>query len=496
LRVVVNRVCLAVMTQERDIDLINDLLKLPVEAPSVEFKHNNSDPSDIGKYCSALSNSARLEGKHVAYLVWGIEDATHRVVGTTFNPFTKKIGNQDFQLWLAHKLMPSPSFEFREVLHPNGRLILLEIAATITAPTMFDGTAHIRIGSTTPKLSEFPERYSALVEALRPYAWETGHARSYISADEVLDLLDYSSYFRLVQQPLPDNRAGIFEKLVADQLISEDFGGRWNITNLGAILFAADLSKFSTAIARKGVRFVSYKGADRSAVVDQRRDGKLGYANGFLGLVRFIDGLLPKNEHIGEALRLERPLFPELAIRELVANALIHQDMTITGAGPLIEMFVDRIEISNPGASLVALDRMIDLPPRSRNEALASLMRRMRLCEEQGSGLDKAVRQAEIFQLPPILFRQAEQSIQVILYGPRSFAKMTAEERIRACYHHSILKFLSGDRMKNSSLCERFGISKPNAAQATNVINSALKRVLIKPADAEHPRAGYLPFWA
>jgi ATP-dependent DNA helicase RecG len=484
------------MTGVRDIDLINDLLQLHAEAPSVEFKHNNSDPNEIGKYCSALSNSARLEGKQAAYLVWGIEDGTHRVVGTTFEPFCKKVGGQDFQLWLAQKLTPSPVFEFREVSHPEGRLVLLEVSATITAPSMFDGTAYVRIGSTTPKLSQFPNRYAALVEALRPYAWEHGNACSYISADEVLDLLDYSSYFRLIKQPLPDNRVGIFEKLAADQLISEDVGGRWNVTNLGAILFAADLSNFSPAIARKGIRFVSYKGSDRYAMVDQRRDGKLGYANGFLGLIRFIDGLLPKNEHIGEALRVERPLFPELAIRELIANALIHQDMTITGAGPLIEMFDDRIEISNPGASLVALDRMIDLPPRSRNEALASLMRRMGICEEQGSGLDKAVRQAEIFQLPPILFRQAEQSIQVILYGPRSFARMTVEERVRACYHHAILKFLSGDRMKNTSLCERFGIAKSNAAQASNVISSALAQNLIRPADPEHPRGGYVPFWS
>jgi ATP-dependent DNA helicase RecG len=73
----------------------------------------------------------------------------------------------------------------------------------------------------------------------------------------------------------------------------------------------------------------------------------------------FINGLLPKNEHIGQALRVEHPLFPELAIRELVANALIHQDMTITGAGPQIEMFTDRIEITNPGAPLVNPDRMI-----------------------------------------------------------------------------------------------------------------------------------------
>jgi predicted HTH transcriptional regulator len=139
---------------------------------------------------------------------------------------------------------------------------------------------------------------------------------------------------------------------------------------------------------------------------------------------------------------------------------------------------------------------MIDLPPRSRNEALADRMRRMRLCEEQGSGLDKVVQACEVYQLPPPLFRAEDHSFQAVLYGPRGFAEMTPEERMRACYFHAILKFLSGDKMKNASLCLRLGIPPKNAAQATAVINKALVAGLIRVADPEHPRAGYVPHWA
>ena len=142
-------------------------------------------------------------------------------------------------------------------------------------------------------------------------------------------------------------------------------------------------------------------------------------------------------------------------------------------------------------------ERMVDLPPRSRNEALASLMRRMNMCEEQGSGLDKVLQVVELFQLPPLLLRTEENSMQVVLYGPRSFANMTQEERVRACYFHAVLKFLSGDKMKNASLCARLGINnKKNAAQASAVINKALEAGLIRVADPEHPRAGYVPHWA
>jgi ATP-dependent DNA helicase RecG len=484
------------MNAARDIDLINELRAQPTEAPWLEFKNNNTDPDMIGKRCSALSNAARIESRDCAYMVWGIEDGSHAVTGTDFNPNAKTVGNQVLQLWLANSLQPSIAFSFRTVMHPEGRVVLLEIPAATGTPVAFNNIAYIRIGSTTPKLTDYPARYQQLIERMQPYRWEQGIARQYASGNEVLALLDYSQYFRLSKQPLPDNRTGIFDRLEAERIIVKDVGDRWNITNLGAILFANQLSDFDAGLARKAVRFVAYNGPNRAAPVTHRQDANRGYAVGFENFLGYLNGLLPKNEHIGKALREETPMFPELAIRELVANALIHQNMTITGTGPQIELFADRIEISNPGCPLIKPERMVDLPPRSRNEVLASLMRRMGICEEQGSGLDKVLSQVELFQLPPPLFRADENSMQVVLYGPRSFADMTPEERISACYFHAVLKFLSGDKMKNASLCVRLGIASKNAAQATAVINRALDAGLIRVADTEHPRAGYLPHWA
>lgn len=484
------------MTQARDIDLIDDLRARPAELPWLEFKRDNARPEMIGTLCSALSNGARIEGQDFGYVLWGIDDETHDVVGTQFDPNAAKVGNTGLPFWLAQQLQPSVPFHFRGVNHPEGKVVILEIPAATSAPVGFKSVPYIRIGSATPKLADHPEWYRKLIDCLRPYAWEHGVASQYLTGDEVLDLLDYAQYFRLTRQPLPDNRVGIFERLEADRLITRDVGQKWNISNLGAILFATRLNSFESSLARKGVRLVAYDGRNRAATVKNRLDGQKGYASGFEGLVDYINGLIPKNEHIGSALRISQPLFPELAVRELVANALIHQDMTITGAGPQIELFEDRIEITNPGRPLVQPERMIDLPPRSRNEALASLMRRMGLCEEQGSGLDKVIAQVEIFQLPPPLFREGENSMQVVLYGPRKFADMTPDERVRACYQHAVLKFLSGERMKNATLCERFGIDSRNASQASVVIRKTLETDLIKVADPDHPRAGYVPSWA
>ena len=309
---------------DRDIALIDELLALPSETSWLEFKQGNADPDVVGKRCSALSNAARVDGRDVAYMLWGVEDNTHRVVGTDFNPDLQKANGQVLSLWLANALQPSVAFSFRSVEHPWGRVDVLEIPAATGAPVAFNNIAYIRIGSATPKLTEYPERYQQLIERLQPYRWEQGVARQFASGDDVLALLDYTQYFRLTQQPLPDNRTGIFDRLEADRLVVRDVAGRWNITNLGAILLANNLGEFDASLARKAVRFVAYGGKNRAAKVTFRRDGEKGYAVGFEGLVSYLNDLLPKNEHIGAALRETHPLFPGLAIRELVANALIY----------------------------------------------------------------------------------------------------------------------------------------------------------------------------
>lgn len=484
------------MIEERTLALVEELLALPAETAWVEFKENNSDADMIGKRISAMSNAARLADQPFAYLLWGIQDSDHKAIGTNFEPTLKKQGNQPIELWLSQRLKPAIAFNFKALDYRGVRLILLEIPAAVSSPVEFDRHAYIRIGSATPLLSDYPERLKALWAKLQPYAWESGIAAQFLTGDEVLARLDYAAYFELTGQPLPDNRAGIFDKLQADYLINADVGGHWNISNLGAILFDKRLADFSSSLARKAIRFVAYDGLGRADQVTHRQDNQKGYATGFTGLIDYIDGLIPRNEFIGKAFREESPLYPAIAIRELVVNALIHQDMTITGAGPLVELFSDRLEITNPGQPLVQPERFLDFPPRSRNEALAALMRRMRLCEEQGTGIDKVILAVELHQLPPPDFRVEGDAVRALLYAPRRFAEMTAQERIRACYQHAALKYVSGQKMTNSSLRERLGIEPQNAAQASTVIRQAQKANLIRPADSAAPRSGYIPYWA
>ncbi len=473
--------------------LIDHVLSKP-ERNWIEFKSNNTDPERIGRYISALSNSAALDEEPFGYLVWGVEDETKKAVGTDFEPAKAKRGNQSLEFWLARHTEPTPHLEFHAIEKSGVRLVLLKIHAASTAPVRFEGKSFIRIGDATPSLSDHPDLEQRLWSVLQSYRWEEGVAAQYITAERVVEMLDYSSYFKLLKRPIPESRSDILSTLAADRLIEEDGTGYWNVLNLGAILFGEQLRDFGR-LERKAPRVIRYIGETRVETI-RERTGAFGYAKSFEAMVTVIDAQLPKRERIGRALREETSPFSELSIRELVANALIHQDMTISGTGPMIEIFDNRIEITNPGKPLVDPNRFIDYPPRSRNEAMAALMRRMNICEERGSGIDKVVYEAERSKLPPPDFIQLEGAMRVTLYGPRPFADMTPSERTRACYQHATLRFLQGERATNASLRERLDIETGNAAQVSRVFKQAHDGGYIKLADDAAPRSGYVPWWA
>ena len=207
---------------DRDVALVRDLMGAPAEGHIVEFKHNNTDAKVIGKLISALSNSARKDNKPFAYIVWGVEDGTHDPIGTTFDPDVAKMGNQPLQIWLSNQLRPKVDFGFRRVDYEGNSLVLLEVPPALNAPVEFEGTAYIRVGEATPRLSDNVQAQAALWREINSFTWETNVAKKFVTADQVLNLLDYPKYFELNKIPLPDNRAGIFERLAADEIIEND----------------------------------------------------------------------------------------------------------------------------------------------------------------------------------------------------------------------------------------------------------------------------------
>ena len=107
--------------------LVLKLAELPTETEWVEFKQNNADPDDIGKYISALGNSAAYHDKNSAYLIWGVSDDNHEIIGTSFNYRTYKVGNEELESWLRHMLSENADFEFQSVDADGKHVVILII---------------------------------------------------------------------------------------------------------------------------------------------------------------------------------------------------------------------------------------------------------------------------------------------------------------------------------------------------------------------------------
>ena len=476
--------------------LLTSLRALPHETEWVEFKHNNAEPGEVGEYISALSNSSALLGKEAGYIVWGIENQTHKVVGTSFRPRSRKVNGQELECWLVQHLAPRVHFKIYEFESDSLPIVLFEICPANHTPVRFKDAEFIRVGSYKKRLKEFPEKERALWQRFSRTPFERGIAKRNVLGDEVLALLEYPKYFEMAEVALPANKQGILERLKVEQFIVEKDVDCYDVTNLGAVLFAKHLGDFES-LARKAVRVVLYKGVNRVETTKEKL-GVKGYAAGFEGLIGYVNDRLPRNEVIGQALRKEVPMYPELVIRELVPNALIHQDFSITGTGPMIEIFDDRLEISNPGLPLIDTLRFIDHSPRSRNEDLAGVMRRLHVCEERGSGIDKVIFQIEFYQLPAPDFQTDETHTRVVLFAQRKLSAMDTKDKVRACYQHACLEFVSNRQMTNTSLRKRFSITDENYSIASRIISDTLDAGLIKrydPESASRKHAKYVPFW-
>jgi len=293
--------------------------------------------------------------------------------------------------------------------------------------------------------------------------------------------------------PLNDesNNEYILSKLIEyDLVFVED---RFlSITNLGALLFANNLNDFKN-LQRKKVRVIKYKDNNKLNT-EFEKEGTKGYAVGFQGLVQYIMKIIPRNEVIKDAIRQEVSLYPEIAVRELIANALIHQDFTIQGTNPMIEIYDNRVEITNNGKPLIDVLRLIDYQPKSRNEKLANLMRLMGICEERGSGIDKVISFIEMYQLPAPKFIAENDYFKVVMFAPLLFEDMDKQDRIRATYQHTCLKFMNQEYMTNSSLRTRFGISDKQHSKASKIISVTIEAKLIKAADPDNKSTKYIKY--
>ncbi|MEA5479035.1 ATP-binding protein [Pseudanabaena galeata UHCC 0370] len=470
-----------------NLETLEEWLLAPTETERLEFKQATQqyDSTKLLKYCVALAN----EGG--GYIVLGVTDKRPRQVVGSQAWSTAEALNK-IKAHILQKLRFR--VDITELQHPNGRVLVFTVPPRPVGQALeYEGTYLMRVGEELQPMT--PDRLKQIF-AEDQEDWFSQPARLDASPDDVIALLDTQTYFELLKVPYPTTREAVLERLQSQDLIKQTTQG-WTINNLAAIVLAKKLDAFSLTLARKAPRVIIYEGFNKL----QTRDDKTwnqGYAVTFEELISFVYSSAPQNRFIEEAVRQEVKMFPMQALRELIANALVHQDFLATGASVMIEMYSDRVEISNPGIPPISTDRFID-EYRSRNEQIADLMRRFGICEEKGSGIDKVVSAAEGNHLPAPDFRVGETRTTTVLFAYQTFDEMSRSDRIRACYQHCCLLYVSNKQMSNQTLRERFRLSESKTATVSLIIKATKEADLIKIDDSESTStryARYLPFWA
>lgn len=488
------------MVKPDPMDLVYSLIGYPNETEWIEFKEGNSEPEQIGRDISALANSAAYLGRDMAYKIWGVRDDTHELCGTDFDPLSKKAkGNQDLQIWLKRMLSSNVTFDFERIERGGLCFVVAKIKAAAGQPVYFEKRAYIRMGSSTCALETGSSREAELWRRLQRDDYEMQLVEENLEAADIAELLDVAVYFDLLDMRQPNSIELAIPPMQEQDLVRAQDNGKYGITNLGALLIARSLSQFFS-LRKRAIRVIRFQGKGNTDIIDDRTFDA-GYAMSLAQAEAHIMSMNPSHEVDDGAFRRIVHAYPQRAVRELLANAVIHQDLADSSSGPLVGVYENRIEFSNPGASLIPPNRVLNAQPKTRNNALVGLLRQMDLCEEGGTGWDRAVEACEAAHLlAPRIESSEELGTKVTLFQGTGFPRMTKHERLDAAYWHACLMYAQGDSMSNQSLRERFGLSgeSRNTVAISRLIRDCCTEGLIKEED---PEAGakyrrYVPSWA
>lgn len=462
--------------KEKAIQLLkNSLYPIPTELNELDWKSGLSEKTDrLAQHLSAFAN---LKGGGI--LVFGIHND-----GSCFDLSREEVEKtvQTLGNIALNNLIYPIQIEHAVIAFEGHSLLFIYIPEQTEKPVYLRGrdvfTSYHRSAGQTVKMSK--NQVKAMIAASQGITFEKQVALGELTSDEVLKLLNYRSLYQILDKNIPSSTDSIISRL-NDFHLCEKENGKWHITNMGAILFANKLNDFPNMAGRE-VIVRKYVGANnRQQEFEQH--GAFGYAVGFEGLVDFI--MNSTSKEVIDVQRKAVPIYPRIAVREFVANALVHQDFGITGMPVTIEIYTNRLAITNAGAPLNDINRLIDLPPQSRNEQLAQMMFQLGICERRGSGIDRAIKAVEKMFLPAVKFTKSEQHTRVFLYPQKSLKDMTKQEKISACYQHACLMYEDGISINNQSVRERFELNKNDSSIASRILSDTMEAGLIKPTDAE-----------
>ena len=480
------------------VDIVRYFVSQEAESEHVEFKTNNQDSKTIAHNISAITNYMTIHNIPRGYIIWGVDNESHEIVGTNYKPNKHKIGNEEILPWLSKHVKPSPKISFRQLVIDGKTVVVLIIESNPLEVSKCEGTTpYIRIGANTRLLAEYRELEKDLWKAILSRNFSAITAKACLSREEVVALLDYDTFYNMRQNNAPVEMSVLFDESIRCGMVRDNHDKTYDITNLGAILYAKDIQNFPRLV-NKMVRIIVYVGDTKLNTKSELR-GKCGYIVDFNNMHKYIMESVVSGERINDdGIRETQYLYPKITIRELFANIIAHQDLTLDTLQPMVEIYSDRIEFINPGAPLIPEDRFVDYPPQTRNLQIAEELYKVGICERRGSGWDKvAVEASEYgFSAPPPEVTRT--TTRIILTQHKTLSDMTNEERLWSIYIYACLLWVQKKYLTNTLVRQLFNIPDSHMSTASSLINQAIKSGLIVVFDEQSGTRNrkYLPKYA
>lgn len=476
-------------------ELLSNLLK-ESEGHELEFKKNNKDPERIGKYISAISNMCALDDVPYGYLIFGLSD-NKEIMGTDLDLSNKKIGNTSLSFWLNSLLYPSDIFDYDDLNINEKKIIIIRIRKAKDYTTTFKKIEYGRVNDSLVELNNNPFLKRKIWERLLFSFTEESHAMESLREERLEDYLDMRKYYSLMNKPYPMNRGDVISRMLGEKFVVRRDDGRYDITIFGGLMVARSLSDFPLLSGKK-IEVVKYETESRSSSTSRPVIFDEGYLFSFNDIVATVSNLMGLKEKVTNGLRFRVETIPEIIIRELVSNAMIHQDLNPNNGKILIECFPKWLEIYNPGKLTVNPDRMIDMAPDPSNRHMVEMLSRFDIGEGHGTGYDKIERAIEEMHLPPLLIKKEDYGLRVTVYTYKDWKEYRDEEKLKAIYFHVVLSYISGHYATNESIRTRFNLEDKDKSQISRLVSKSIGIGKIKKSpDSTGPRnISYIPYWA
>lgn len=351
--------------------IIKILMEKDFEEEWFEFKENWYNANGIGEYISSLSNAAAMAGEEEGYLIWGVNNDTHELTGTTFN-YHQEVKNEPLEHYLARTVTPDIGFFFKEMELNGNRLVILVVPAAAKVPTAFEGVRYLRVGSSKVNLAKFPERESQIFAILR-----NGIPTVTNTESEYQELTFRKLFLYYEDKGIVLNKE-TFEK---------NLGLR---TKDGAYNLLAQLLSDDSHIP---IRVSIFRGEDKASPLYSVRE----FGNNCLlvsmdKVLEYGDviNIIQADESNRVVERKEVPLFDDIAFREAIINAFVH-NLWVDGNAPMITIYSDRVEILSRGtlAPKQTLEGFYKGESVPVNQGLSDIFLQLHISERSGRGVPK-----------------------------------------------------------------------------------------------------------